>query len=285
MVGHPVAHSKSPEMYNAVFKELNLPWHYDRKDLVDEAEAQAFFSNPGWLALNITMPYKPLAYQQATHPSDYAQAAQGANVLIRTKDRLYADNTDGRGCVSFLERCGCNFNDARVIVCGTGPTSQSILFASAKAGARSAMLLSRTPKRALLTLISLKDRLSHQKEIGELQAGSYATAAPALEKADIIIDATPLGMQKNDPTPFDTNLLHEGQTVLDVVYGHGTTKLLERAREQGCKVYDGSGMLVAQAVQTVYDIHEVLDIPLPLQTSDLFTIMAKAAGFIDYSEL
>ena len=87
-------------------------------------------------------------------------------------------------------------------------------------------------------------------------------------------------MKAGDPAPFDTALLSAGQTVFDVVYGHGETALARAARAAGCTFLDGAGMLVGQAVVTVgilRDIagEEALDIP----EDELFRLMAQAAEF------
>ena len=71
------------------------------------------------------------------------------------------------------------------------------------------------------------------KQVG-FKFGSYATSRQAIAGADIIIDATPLGMREGDPAPFDTALLSADQTVFDVVYGHGETALARAARAAGC---------------------------------------------------
>ena len=98
--------------------------------------------------------------------------------------------------------------------------------------------------------------------------------AEAISSADIILDATPLGMKAGDPAPFDTALLDANKVVFDVVYGHGETALIAGARAAGCAAYDGFGMLVAQAVETVVDIVTWLDVPVDLSAVDLFDVMA-----------
>lgn len=281
-MGHPVAHSKSPAMHNAAIQALGLPWHYDRLDCKNDLEATFFFKQGMWLALNITMPYKPLAFELASRPSRFAAAVRGANVLVRKNDELYADNTDGRGCVSYLQRCGVTFEDAQVVVCGTGPTSQSIMYAAASAGARSVWLLGRNDAKAQRVLADFCAQLQGEDATRLpklLHVGSYEQHAHEIEAASILIDATPLGMHEGDPAPFDTRLLHTGQTVLDAVYGHGETALVGAAHAAGCQTYNGGGMLVAQAVLTLYDIRDTLDLPINLESYDLFDIMAQAGGF------
>ncbi len=281
VLGHPVAHSKSPVMHNAAYRALGLDWEYGLADCPSEGEARAFLQRTDWLALNITMPYKPLAFEAATWRGEAARLAQGANVLVRRGDELLADNTDGKGCIAYLQRNGVSFEGARAVICGTGPTSLSIMHAAVRAGAAQAVLLGRDDRRASDIMRRYRDALADLgdgADACELLAGSYEGAANLIAQADIVLDATPLGMNPGDGAPFDTSLLSAHQTVFDVVYGHGTTALMGAARNAGCAAFDGAGMLVAQAVETVIDIVNWLDIPVDLDSIDLFSIMAKAAA-------
>lgn len=303
VLGHPVAHSKSPAMHNAAYRALGLDWEYGFADCPTEGEARVFLARRDWLAINITMPWKPLALEASTARTDEARLANGANVLVRRGDDLLADNTDGKGCVAYLRRCGVEFAGARAVVCGTGPTSLAIMHAVASAGASHVALLGRDDAKTRRALADYHRRgsggiaaavektaakaggllaekaLESFKPTADLIAGSYSSSADLIERADIILDATPLGMSSGDPAPFDTTLLSSRQIVFDVVYAHGKTALLAAARAVGCAAYDGSGMLVAQAVETVRDIVEWLDMPVNLAETDLFDVMAKAAGF------
>ncbi len=284
VLGHPVAHSKSPAMHNAVYRACGFDWDYGLADCATVDQARAFLSQDDWRVLNITMPYKPLALDAADAPSAAARIVGGANVLIRDQSgRTFADNTDGAGCVSYLRRCDAKIQDARVVVCGTGPTALSILHACACAQAGDAVLLSRDARRAIDALTRYTEALADSGGAASnpecVRALSYDDARGEIAAADIVIDATSLGMNDGDPAPFDTALLHDGQVVLDVVYGHGETALVRAARMAGCTVFDGAGMLVGQAVETLRDMEQVLDgFKLPAGF-DAFSTMAAAAGF------
>ena len=158
ILGHPVAHSKSPVMYNALYERLGLPWTYALADFAELDDARAFLDAREFLSVNITTPYKPLAFQAATRKAASAQLAQGANVLVRKDGQLIGFNTDGDGCVKFLELAGVNFRGKRVVVCGTGPTALSILHACAIAGADVLLLLSRDKERAHSVLDAYLER-------------------------------------------------------------------------------------------------------------------------------
>lgn len=299
VLGHPVAHSKSPAMYNVVYPKLGLNWHYGLKDCESAEEAEAFLAARDFLSINITMPYKPHALAAADVRAASAKLAGGANVLVRKGEALVAYNTDGQGCVAYLERCGVRFAGARVVVCGTGPTSLAILHAAAQAGAAEVCLLGRDAARAQATLdgylklfgelayatFDLPAAYAHHRSFREtyeqalFAAGSYGDEAERIAGADLIVDATPLGMKPGDPAAFDTSLLHAGQTVFDVVYGHGETALAAAARAAGVRFIDGPGMLVGQAVATVRIVCDLAGVECSLSDDELFELMAEAAGF------
>ena len=300
ILGHPIAHSKSPVMYNAVFEKVGLGWTYGFMDLPEAAEAEAFLAGRAFLSLNITTPYKPEAFAAADVKAASASLAHGANVLVNKGGTLIAYNTDGQGCVAYLEREGVDFRGKKVVVCGTGPTSLSILHAVAQAGPAEVLLLGRDKERAHRVMRTYADELGalvgrtvdmpafkeHHLSFAEVyrqvdfKYGSYDTSRQAIAAADVIIDATPLGMNAGDPAPFDTALLSAHQTVFDVVYGHGETALVAAARAVGCSVFDGAGMLVGQAVVTVNILRDIAEEPkLDLSDDELFVLMADAAGF------
>lgn len=299
ILGHPVAHSKSPAMYNAVYEKLGFPWHYGFADLATHDEARDFLANSDWLSINITTPYKPDAYEAATVKAASAQLAKGVNLLIRKEGQALGFNVDGDGCIRFLEREGVSFSECKAVVCGTGPTATSIVHALASAGAAEVTMLGRDKERAARIMRRYADDYRHLARTAipmpaatdghlgfvdayehvDLKYGSYETSTRAIQGADVIIDATILGMAEGDPAPFDTDLLSSDQVVMDTVYGHGITALVKAAKEHGCHTFDGAGMLVAQAAISATMVCEVSNVELDYSFDQLFDIMAKAAGF------
>lgn len=299
LLGHPIAHSKSPVMYSAAYKRLGLPWRYELADKPTQDEARAFLAAQDFLSVNVTTPYKLDAYEAATHRAASAKLAHGANVLVKHGDTLLAYNTDGQGCVAYLERTGFSFADASVVVCGTGPTALSIYHACAIAGAREVVLIGRDKERSRRVLTTYVDEFEvfasaaidlppaeeHHRSFREafddtlFKFGSYATSTQAIQAADLVVNATTLGMKPDDPAPFSSPRLHAGQVAFDVVYGHGETAFAKNAREAGCVVHDGAGMLVAQAAVCVQIVTDIAGVDVDLDSIDLFSLMAEAAGF------
>lgn len=284
VLGHPVAHSKSPAMHNALYRELGLSWRYDLRDAPQEQDAQEFLAAAEFLGINVTMPYKPHAFQAAQVRDASAVLAQGANVLVHEDRGLTCYNMDGLGCMAYLRHAGAQLPGARVAVCGTGPTSLAIAHAAAKEGAAQVLLLGRSAIRARAAMEGYLERLASTQDAplaGEVDfaASSYDQAQEQLAQATVIVDATPLGMKPGDPAPFNTQVLHQGQFVFDAVYGHGQTALAAAACGAGCTFADGSGMLVGQAVLGAQIFLRAAGWDGDLDFGWAFSIMARAAGF------
>ena len=298
VLGHPVGHSKSPVMYNALYSYLALPWTYGFMDISDVHEAAEFLDARDFFSINITTPYKPLALQKADVQAATAQLAGGCNLLASFGERLLAYNTDGEGCIAYLEREGINFAGKSVAVCGTGPTSLAIYHAAAMAGAQEVLLLGRKVDKARDVARGYVRQLrrmaeasrgmpaahDHHRSIADayeqcaFKFGSYTTSTKAIAAADVIVDATPLGMHEGDPAPFDPVLLREGQFVMDTVYGHGETTLAKVAKACGCQFRNGAGMLVGQAVVTALILFDLAGVETEMTFEQIFALMAEA-GF------
>lgn len=299
VLGKGIDHSCSPVMHNALFERMGLPWSYGKRDIADVEEARCLVASREYLGMNVTMPYKPLALEMADRACPSARMAGGANVLSLEDGVLRAYNVDGIGAVDWLRMQGVSFDGASVVVCGTGPTSMAILHACAAAGAEKATLAGRSAVRALDSLERYRGELGKAScgnegfprgvfenrglrevfETVEFESGDYTSASEAIACADVILDATPLGMQPGDPAPFDISLLRPDQIVFDVVYGHGKTALAKACEDVGCRFVDGEGMLAAQAVAGELIWLERQNIPTSLPPHEMFDLMANAAGF------
>ena len=261
LIGTPVGHSLSPVMHNAVYGAAKVDWYYHAIDCPTEQEAlhQIDLVRTGtYRGMNITMPYKRLALSCADFADPSAAAAGGANVLVRRGFDLCAYNTDGYGAVGAIERLtGIDYRNKRACVCGTGPTAMAIACALATKNMREIVIFSRNIEKAQAAVEHLETCLeeapSHHFTIAE-----YEDAWRHIPQAAVIIDATPRGMQPDDEAIIDPCLFHEGQVVFDVVYGHGLTKLVKGAREQGATALDGTEMLVEQAALAIEIWQDVL---------------------------
>ncbi len=267
LIGHPVAHSLSPAMHNALYQHLGLDWEYESVDCENEADAVAQIERlrSGDLqGMNVTMPYKPLALAESDDADLPAQAAGGANVLLCTSEGLHAYNTDGIGAVSAIERdVGVKPASKTVAVAGTGPTSLAIATSLAQAGADRLYLFSRETDKAEHAIERIEDALGSGAPCFFSAAG-YGEASRIVPQVDIFVDATPRGMMADDEAIVDTSLFGSGQVVLDTVYGHGISALVAGARESGAVAFDGLGMLVEQAAASVEIWMAAFGVDLPV---------------------
>lgn len=260
LIGDPVVHSLSPVMHNALYRELSetdrhfASWHYEAHRCIEQADALREIGKVRtghYRGMNVTMPYKRLALEQADYVDSSADAAGGANVLVRKDFDLYAYNTDGLGALGAVSRLsGVDPRGKRVAVCGTGPTSVAIAAAFANAAASEVVVFSRDHARARETIERLRLSLVEGATYW-LRSADYDDAPALVGEMDVFVDATPRGMHLGDEPIVDPSLFHEGQVVLDVVYGHGVSRLLAGARDAGAFGMDGLEMLVEQAALSV----------------------------------
>jgi shikimate dehydrogenase len=190
--------------------------------------------------LSVTMPHKQAVARAVDVLTPAATALDAVNCVARVADgRLEGLNTDGEGFVRSLAEREVAVAGRSVAVLGAGAAARAVIAALASAGAAAVMVVNRTPASA---------------EAAAVLAGSVGTTASAaaavrdadIRDADIVVNATPVGMGTQD-LPLDPALLRAGQVVADLVYHPLDTALLQAARAVGATTIDGLGMLAHQA--------------------------------------
>jgi shikimate dehydrogenase len=234
--GWPVAHSLSPRMHNAALRTLGLrDWYYQLLPIPPDLFAETVKALPGlgFRGVNVTIPHKEAALRLADDATETATAIGAANTLTFKDGRIHADNTDASG---FLAALNASAYGKTALVLGGGGTARAILYALRQAGAAELRVWNRTPSRA--------DALAREFQ-----------AAVSAEPADIIVNATSVGLRDPQDTfkalPIGADDLSAGRTVVDMVYRHGGTLLLNTARQRGAEVVDGLEVLVAQGAASL----------------------------------
>ncbi len=196
----------------------------------------------GWRNLvgaGITFPHKEAAPALLDSLDEEARLLGAVNLLRREADgSLHGGMVDGEGFVAGLRESGHDPAGVRVLLVGAGGTARAIAFALAAAGVASLRVANRTPERA-------------ERLVADLRAarpGAPATAGPPDPAgADLIVNATSLGMRPEDPAPLALDGGEPGAVVAEVVLGAGgSTPLLEDARRRGLRAHPGVRMLAAQ---------------------------------------
>jgi shikimate dehydrogenase len=237
VIGNPVRHSLSPLLHNAAFAAAGLDWTYVAFEPApsEGAAAVAAMRHLGLAGLSVTMPFKEQALRAVDHCAPWVATLGAVNCVRWDGDDLVGENTDGEGFVRALrEEAGLVPQGRRCVVFGAGGASRAVVTALAAAGAERVAVVNRSAARAV--------------EAAGLAGDVGATASPdEVADADLVVNATPLGMGPGDELPFDPDLIHTGHVVVDLVYHPAETPLLAMARQRGAVTLNGLGMLVHQA--------------------------------------
>ena len=252
VIGWPVAQSLSPAMHNAAYEALGLNWVClplavpDQRTLVAFVEAARRLPFVGF---NVTMPHKQAMAELCDETATLAQMADAVNTVHCADGQLMGYNTDGRGMLeSLAEDLGFDAAGKSAAVIGSGGAAGAAVTALILAKAGSLALINRDVDRAERLVDRVRDRLRGMS-VGTHELGPEA--ADAVRSADLIINATPVGMGVGDPSPIPAGWMHEGQVVLDMVYRPGTTALVDEATAAGARAANGLGMLVAQGALAI----------------------------------
>lgn len=237
VIGDPVAHSLSPALHNAAYEAAGLNWSYVAFQVQRgrAAEAVDAMRNLGIRGLSVTMPHKEAVVEAADAVSPAVRALGAANCLeLDDEGQVTAHNTDGDGFVNSFERAGESIARKSVAVIGAGGAARSVIEACGRAGAASVMVINRSPERA---------------EVAAALAGDAGSVVgpEAVAEADVVVNATPLGMAESPGMPIDPNLLSSSQTAIDLVYHPLETPWLHACRLRDLRTESGLMMLLHQA--------------------------------------
>ncbi|WP_419864330.1 shikimate dehydrogenase [Candidatus Poriferisodalis sp.] len=249
VIGDPVRHSLSPALHNAGFAHLGLDWTYVALEVPagGGAAAVAAMRALGIDGLSVTMPLKAEVADACDELSPAAAMLGAVNCVRRSGDRLIGENTDGVGFVNSLRsQAGVEPVGKHAVVLGAGGAARAVVVALVSEGT-SVTIVNRSIEPAM--------RAAELGKTAALAAGvgssmSVMVGAPgAVRDADLVVNATPLGMHGSDPLPVEPELLHGGQLVVDLIYTPAVTPILEIADEAGAQTLNGTGMLLFQAAE------------------------------------
>jgi shikimate dehydrogenase len=240
-LGDPIGPVKSPMIYNPYFERAGIdaaviPMGVQARDYA--AVFDALFHLVNIRGALVTMPHKVSTVALLDESSTAVKVAGSCNAVLRAADgRRHGDLFDGSGFVRGVERKGFVLEGARCLVVGTGGVGSAIAAALAAAGAGHLMLYDQQADHAR----ALEARLAQHYPRLDARTGSRDPAG-----FDLVVNATPLGMNADDALPFDVARLSEQTFVGEVVMKQEITPLLRAARERGCPTQVGTDMLFEQ---------------------------------------
>lgn len=244
VVGHPVAHSRSPRLHGFWLSRLGLPGHYVPLDVApgDLAMVLAALPRAGFRGVNVTIPHKEAALALAVTATPRARRIGAANTLTFRPDGGFdADCTDGAGFIANLRQARPNWRpDAGpVAVYGAGGAARAVLDALLAEGATEIRLTNRTRARAE----ALRDAFGPA-----IRVVDWPDAASIADGAATLVNTTSLGMAGQPPFDLPLTGMVQGALATDIVYAPLDTPFLLSARAAGADTLDGLGMLLHQAV-------------------------------------
>lgn len=224
LLGRKLGHSYSPQIHSML-----ADYEYKLYEKEPE-ELDAFLKEGSFDGLNVTIPYKKSVIPYCDELSETARKIGSVNTLVRRSDgTLYGDNTDAYGFEALIEHSGISVADKKCLVLGTGGAAVTVCAVLESLGAKEVLTISRS---------------------GENNYNNLSKHADA----DIIVNATPVGMYPNNgEKPLDLSIFKGCSGVLDVVYNPARTAILLQAEELGIPNACGLYMLVAQAKKSSED--------------------------------
>jgi len=246
IIGHPVGHSLSPRMHNAAFAHDGANYAYVAMDVWPNRLPAAVegLRALGFVGFNVTMPHKEAVLPLMDELDEAARLAGAVNTVVVEEEKLRGLNTDGSGFVEACGEVGVPLSGKRVLILGAGGAAAAIAAASLGEGASRLYISNRTAERAEELRLRLSG-VARETEILVRPVDEVAEVA-----AEVVINATCLGMREGDPLPLPAEALTTDKVVCDAVYlAQKETALIRRAREVGVRTVSGGRMLLYQGVQ------------------------------------
>ncbi|WP_066569269.1 shikimate dehydrogenase [Snodgrassella sp. CFCC 13594] len=237
--GHPIAHSRSPQIHRLFAQQegRDLVYQAILAPLDDFPGAVRSFLAAGGVGANVTVPFKAQAFAMADQCTTRAQAAHAVNTLFWHEGTLLGDNTDGVGLIRDITQLqGMDLRGKRILLLGAGGAAQGVLTPLWAQHPKSLTVANRTLHNAKVLQDAFPSIDLRISTLGDLD-----------DDYDVVINATSGSLQGID-LPVATSVLGRAEFVYDMMYAPQLTPFLQAARQAGClKVADGLGMLVAQA--------------------------------------
>jgi len=251
LFGHPVHHTFSPTMHNAAFEALGMDMVYLPFDVrpSDLLRAVAGLAALGIRGVNVTIPHKEAVLPLVDELSEEAALIGSVNTIRVHEGRLYGHNTDAWGFEAALRRaCGAGLAGRRLFVLGAGGASRAVCFQAALSGAVGIAIADVDERRARALAAAVAPRFPACRV--EPCAVTDTDFRERLRAADLLVNATPMGMKPGDALPVDPAWLAPGTLVYDLIYNPLETRLLREARARGLEALNGIGMLVLQGARS-----------------------------------
>lgn len=243
IIGHPVAHSRSPLIHGYWLQQHGIDGVYGREDVAPELIEGflAEFAGSGLIGANVTVPHKEAAFRAAAELDPVASALGAVNTLWLEEGRLHGANTDVHGFLANLDAVEPDWIRAlgEAVVLGAGGAARAVVYGLISRGVDRVVVANRTLARA----DALRDQFGPR-----VLPVDWRDLAGRLNGCRLLVNTTSLGMKGQPPLDIELSALSPDALVSDIVYVPLETPLLAAAKARGLATVDGLGMLLHQAV-------------------------------------
>jgi len=236
VIGNPIEHSLSPELHNYWIKKNNINAIYEKRKL-DEDQLEKYISqvkDKKINGINVTVPFKKTIIPYLDELSTEAKITESVNTIYQKDNKIIGHNTDIFGFETSIEETEYDLKNKEILILGAGGVVPSIIFSLIKMKVSKITISNRTKEKA----VNLK---KIYKDLEIIKWGD-------ISNFDMIINATSLGLKKEDKLNFDFSLISENKFFYDVIYNPSETNFLKIGRELGHKTLNGKLMFIYQAI-------------------------------------
>ena len=257
IIGNPIDHSLSPKIHNHWLKKYNINGVYEKfaakKDELSKIVKK--IKNEELFGANITVPFKQSIIPFLDTLSSSAKKTYSVNTIFKKNEKVCGDNTDIVGFELAIQNSNFDFKNKSAFIFGAGGVTPSIIFGLKNLGVDEIFLSNRT-------LQKVENIKSNFPFINEVKWGETC-------EFDIIINATSVGLHKEDNLDIDFKKIGKNKFFFDVIYNPPRTNFLKNAEELGHKVLNGKTMFIYQAQKAF----EIWHNKLPLVDNDLIKFL------------
>ena len=246
VIGNPIEHSLSPKLHNYWIKKNNIDAVYEKKQL-KENDINNIISkmrNGKIDGINVTVPFKKSVIPFIDKLSFEANETQSVNTICKENNKIVGYNTDASGFELAIRRTNYDIKGKKVFILGAGGVVPSIILALKKIGASKITISNRTKKKA--------EEL--KKFFPDLEILDWGE----IPEFNMIINATILGLKKDDEIKLDYNDIWPNKLFYDVIYNPNQTRFLSKAKQFGNQIENGKMMFVYQAHQAFTLWHKIM---------------------------
>jgi len=249
VVGHPVTHSRSPQIHARFAAACGHAIDYTRIEAPLDGFAATLraFAASGARGCNVTVPFKGEAFAACARLTERARRAEAVNTIVFEAGGWLGDNTDGAGLVRDIEgNAGVPLRGRRVLLLGAGGAAAGALDPLLAARPAALVVANRTPAKAH----ALVERFAASAARLDVPLSARPLESPGTG-FDVLVNGTAASLQAAVP-PLPPGTLAPGALALDMMYGAAAAPFLQWARGQGAIARDGLGMLVEQAAEAYF---------------------------------